>query len=87
MSGALIQEIGLGIQVHIYEDATWAVYLHNETLFAFGAEATRLAAMSASSYEAGKLYQREWEGAKERGELSRVATIDLKAFWQKGNAK
>lgn len=76
MSGTLVQDIGLGVKVHIYEDATWAVYLNDRRVVG-GAEATRLEAMSSSNYEAGKLYQQEWEAAKRLGQLRRIATIEI----------
>ncbi len=76
MSGTLVQEFGLGIKVHVYEDATWAVYLNDRRIYD-GAEATKLAAMSSSNYEAGKLYQQEWEAAKRLGQLRRIATIEI----------
>ena len=76
MNGTLVQDLGLGIKIHIYKDATWAVY-QNDRLVSSGAEATKLRAMEFSNRAAEILFQEEWDTAQRLGQLRRIATIEI----------
>jgi hypothetical protein len=76
MSRTLVQDIGLGIKVHLYEDATWAVYL-NDRRVEFGAEAIMSRAMEFSNRAAEILFKQEWDVAERLGQLRRIATIEI----------
>ena len=70
MNGTFVQDLGLGIKIHIYKDATWAVY-QNDRLVSSGAEATKLVAIEMSNREAAILFQEEWDTAQRLRELQR----------------
>ena len=76
INGTFVQDVGLGIKIHIYKDATWAVY-QKDRLVSWGAEATKLRAIEFSNREAAILFQQEWDIAQRLGELRRIATVKI----------